>query len=202
MRTSAIPEIYPGIEQEATRVGSDVYEMYAVVDAIAHEYELGEGDHVASWRSQLEWLFYQVEMLSFRAFAEGNATWVLNYSWDSDKNVDAKEAMKTLAGSQVLTGVNFWDAPGHTMSGSNDTATRAKIFQWIAAHEKTLYSPRASMRPVGVYYSPASRNFDAARFLASYRGVLILMLQKHIEFQVVTPRTLAKFHADNWCCQT
>jgi hypothetical protein len=50
------------------------------------------------------------------------------------------------------------------------------------------------MHPVGVYFSPTSRNFDAARFLASYRGVLILLLQKHIEFQVVTPRTLATFH--------
>ncbi|MGH9865593.1 MAG: family 10 glycosylhydrolase, partial [Candidatus Acidiferrales bacterium] len=27
-----IPEIYPGIEQEAVRVGADVYQMYAVVD--------------------------------------------------------------------------------------------------------------------------------------------------------------------------
>ena len=42
-----IPEIYPGIEQEATRVGADVYEMYAVSDAIAHEYEFGGGDHMA-----------------------------------------------------------------------------------------------------------------------------------------------------------
>jgi len=33
-----IPEIYPGIEQEATRVGADVYLMYGVVDVIAHEY--------------------------------------------------------------------------------------------------------------------------------------------------------------------
>jgi len=189
-----IPEIYPGIEQEATRVGSDVYQMYAVVDAIAHEYEFGEGDHLASSRSQLEWLFYQAGMLSFRAFAEGKATWMLNYSWDGDKNVDPKEAMKTLAASQVLAGVNFWDAPGHTMSGSNDPTTRTGIFKWIAAHEKTLYLPRVPMHPVGVYFSPTSRNFDAARFLASYRGVLILLLQKHIEFQVVTPRTLASFH--------
>ena len=29
-----IPEIYPGIEQEAVRVGSDVYQMYSVVDAM------------------------------------------------------------------------------------------------------------------------------------------------------------------------
>jgi hypothetical protein len=70
MRTSAIPEIFPGIEQEATRVGSDVYEMYAVVDAIAHEYEIGEGDHMASWRSQLEWLFYQVVCHSGRSQKE------------------------------------------------------------------------------------------------------------------------------------
>ena len=32
-----IPEIYPGIEQEAVRVGADVYSLYPVVDAIAHE---------------------------------------------------------------------------------------------------------------------------------------------------------------------
>src|SRR6266403_607504 len=190
---AVIPEIYPGIEQEATRVGSDVYEMYAVADAIAHEYEFGGGDHMASSRTQLDWLLYQAGMLSFRAFAEGKPTWLLNYSWDGDKGVDPREAMKTLAASQVLAGVNFWDAPGHTMSGSNDIGTRTAIFGWIAAHEKTLYRPRLSMRPVGIYFSPASRNFDASRFLAAYRGILILLLQKHIEFQIVTPRTLAKF---------
>ncbi len=49
-----IPEIYPGIEEEATRVGADVYEMYAVTDAIAHEYEFGSGEHMASGRSQID----------------------------------------------------------------------------------------------------------------------------------------------------
>ena len=43
-----IPEIYPGIEEEAVRVGADVYSLYPVVDAIAHEYEFGAGDHMAS----------------------------------------------------------------------------------------------------------------------------------------------------------
>jgi endo-alpha-1,4-polygalactosaminidase (GH114 family) len=191
--TVVIPEIYPGIEQEAARVGADVYEMYGVVDAIAHEYEFGGGDHMASSRSQLDWLLYQVGMLSFRAFAEGKPTWVLNYSWDGDKGVDPREAMKTLAASQVMAGVNFWDAPGHSMAGSNDLATRTAIFQWIATQEKILYAPRLPIRPVGVYFSPASRNFDAPRFLASYRGTLLLLLQNHIEFQIVTPRTLAKF---------
>src|SRR6266436_4204464 len=50
-----IPEIYPGIEEEATRVGADVYEMYDVIDVIAHEYEFGNGEHRAVSRSQLDW---------------------------------------------------------------------------------------------------------------------------------------------------
>src|SRR5882672_4971201 len=127
-----IPEIYPGIEEEATRVGSDVYSLYPAVDAIAHEYEFGEGDHMASSRTPLDWFAYQVGMHSFRAFAQGKPTWILNYSWDGDKKVAARDAMPNLAMSQIMDGANFWDAPGHSMAGSNDAATRKKIFSWIA----------------------------------------------------------------------
>jgi hypothetical protein len=189
-----VPEIYPGIEQEATRVGADVYEMYAVSDAIAHEYEFGGGDHMASSRSQFDWFLYQAGMLTFRAFAQGKATWILNYSWDGDKNVDAREAMKTLANSQIVAGANFWDAPGHSMAGSNDEATRTQIFQWIEKHQKTFYLPRQPMQPVGVYFSPKSRDYDPDTFLPSYRGMLLLLLGEHREFQIVTPRTLSDFH--------
>ncbi|MFI5058212.1 MAG: hypothetical protein ACHQLQ_08490 [Candidatus Acidiferrales bacterium] len=191
-----IPEIYPGIEDEAVRVGADVYQLYGVVDAIAHEYEFGSGDHMASSRSQLDWFLYQAGMLSFRAFAEGKATWILNYSWDGDKGVDPREAMKNLFMSQVMAGVNVWDAPGHSMAGSNDLATRKTVFQWIEQHEKTFYRPRNPLHPVGVYFSPASRNYDASDFLASYRGTLLLLLQKHREFQIITPRTLAEFRGE------
>jgi hypothetical protein len=191
-----IPEIYPGIETEATRVGADVYEMYAVVDAISHEYEFGEGDHMASSRSQLDWFLYQAGMLTFRAFAEGKATWILNYSWDGDKGVEAREAMKNLAMSQVMAGANFWDAPGHSMAGSNDLAARRQIFQWIDKNEKMLYGPRIPMQPVGVYFSPKSRDYDAGEFLPSYRGTLLLLLQNHREFRVVTPRTLEEFRGE------
>jgi hypothetical protein len=189
-----IPEIYPGIEQEATRVGADVYQMYGVVDAIAHEYEFGEGEHMASSRTQLDWFLYQAGMLTFRSFARGKATWILNYSWDGDKNVDPREAMKNLAMSQVVAGANFWDAPGHSMAGSNDKATRAEIFQWIEKNEKVLYSPRLPLHPVGVYFSPKSRDYDPSGFLPSYRGLLVLLLQSHLEFEVITPKTLAEFH--------
>jgi hypothetical protein len=198
-KIKTIPEIYPGIEEEAVRVGADVYSLYAVVDAIAHEYEFGEGDHMASSRTPLDWFRYQVGMHSFRAFAQGplgqdKATWILNYSWDGDKNVDKREAMMNLAMSQVMAGANFWDAPGHSMAGSNDLPTRKKIFSWIETHEKTFYQPRSPIDPIGVYFSPDTRNFYAKEFIASYRGILILLMQKHLEFQVVTPRTLADFH--------
>ena len=188
-----IPEIYPGIEEEAVRVGADVYSLYPVVDAIAHEYEFGNGDHMASGRTPLDWFRYQVGMHSFRAFAQGKATWILNYSWDGDKVVDKREAMMNLAMSQVMAGANFWDAPGHSMAGSNDLPTRKKIFDWIGEHEKTIYLPRAPIDPIGVYFSPETRNFYAVEFLASYRGILILLMQQHLEFQIVTPRTLTGF---------
>ncbi len=195
-KIKTIPEIYPGIEEEAVRVGADVYSLYPVVDAIAHEYEFGSGDHMASSREPLDWFRYQVGMHSFRAFAQPKPTWILNYSWDGDKKVDAREAMMNLAMSQVMAGANFWDAPGHSMGGSNDLPTRKKIFDWIAAHEKTFYLPRTPVDPIGVYFSPETRNYYANDFIASYRGILILLMQKHLSFQIVTPRTLADFKGE------
>jgi hypothetical protein len=191
-----IPEIYPGIEQEAVRVGADVYSLYPVSGAIAHEYEFGSGDHMASSRRPLDWFSYAVGMHSFRAFAEGKPTWILNYSWDGDKGVDRREAMLNLAMSEIMAGANFWDAPGHSMAGSNDLATRKKIFSWIAAHETVFYSPRSPFHPVGVYFSPDTRNFYADEFVRSYRGILILLMQKHLDFQIVTPRTLKDFRGE------
>jgi hypothetical protein len=195
-KIKTIPEIYPGIESEAVRVGADVYSLYPVVDAIAHEYEFGGGDHMASSRTPLDWFRYQVGMHTFRAFAQGKATWILNYSWDGDKNVDPRQAMMNLAMSQVMAGANFWDAPGHSMAGSNDPETRKKIFAWIERHEKTFYLPRAPLDPVGVYFSPETRDFYAEDFIRSYAGILILLMQSHREFQVVTPRTLDGFHGE------
>jgi hypothetical protein len=207
-KIKTIPEIYPGIEEEAVRVGADVYSLYGVVDAIAHEYEFGSGDHMASDRTPLDWFRYQVGMHSFRAFAQNSGrdkpTWILNYSWDGDRkkgdNAEAtiresmiRESMMNLAMSQVMAGANFWDAPGHSMAGSNDIATRKKIFAWIKDHEKTFYAPRAAIDPIGVYFSPQTRNYYAEDFIASYRGILILLMQKHLEFQIVTPRTLGEF---------
>src|SRR6266403_2633074 len=193
-KIKTIPEIYPGIEEEAVRVGADVYSLYAVNDAIAHEYEFGGGDHMASSRTPLDWFRYQVGMTSFRAFAEGKPTWILNYSWDGDKTIDPRDAMENLFMSQVMAGANVWDARGHVMSESNDLETRKRVFTWIAAHEKTFYMPRLPVKSIGVYFSPATRNYFPTKFLPSYQGILILLMQKHLPYAVVTPRTIAQFN--------
>jgi hypothetical protein len=167
--------------------------LYAVNDAVAHEYEFGGGDHMASSRSPLDWFRYQIGMQTFRAFAEGKATWILNYSWDGDPKVRAPDAMQNLFMSEVMAGANVWDAATHVMSGSNDLATRKQVFAWIAAHEKAFYRPRTAIDPIGVYFSPATRNYFTKEYLASYQGTVMLLMQSHREYQIVIPRTLGSF---------
>ena len=159
-----IPEIYPGIEREAVVVGADVYQLYR--RHRCHRPRVrssAAGNHMATSRTPLDWFRYQVGMRSFRAFAQGKATWILNYSWDGDKNIAPPEPMMNLAMSVVMAGANFWDAATHVMSGSNDLPTRKRIFEWIEKHEKTLYEPRVPIHPIGVYFSPATRNYFPGR---------------------------------------
>ena len=190
-----IPEIYPGIEEAAPRVGSDVYQLYPLVDAIAHEYEFGDAeDHTAASRSPFDWFNYQIGMRSFRAFAgEAKPTWILNYSWDGAKNVQPRPAMLSLANSELTAGANFWDARGHVMSGSNDMPTRKQIFHWIAAHEDIFGAQRQPEGETGVYFSDTTRNYYPKEFVAAYRGVLLMLLQNHVQFRIVTARTLDAF---------
>ncbi len=191
---SIIPEIYPGIEQESVRVGADVYQIYPVVDAIAHEYEFGEGDdHTAASRSPFDWMMYQIGMRSFRAFAGDKPTWILNYSWDGASHVKPADAMQTLFMSELMAGANVWDASGHVMSGSNDMAVRRVAYEWIARHEDIFGASRTPIGDVGVYFSEATRNYYPKEFLESYRGTLLLLLQAHRQFVIVTPRTLNQF---------
>jgi hypothetical protein len=137
---------------------------------------------------------YQIGMRSFRAFAgEEKPTWILNYSWDGAKNVQPRDAMLMLAMSELMAGANVWDARGHVMSGSNDMPTRVQIFHWIGQHEDIFGALRKPVGATGVYFSDETRNFCPEEFVASYRGVLLLLLQNHVQFQIVTPRTLAQF---------
>jgi hypothetical protein len=189
-----IAEIYPGIEESAVSVGSDVYQLYQVVDVIAHEYE--PDNNLATKKGPWSWFNYLTGICSFRAFAGGKASWMLGYSWDKNKKVTPQEPMKNLALAQVMAGANFWDARGHEMSRSNDDATRLEIFRWIRDNQARLYSPRHAMQPVGIYFSPNTRDYFADEYMQSYKGALLAAMHQHREFQIVTPRDLASFKGD------
>lgn len=194
-KISLIPEVYPGIEESAVRVGADVYQIYPVADAIAHEYEFGDApDHTAAMRSPFDWMMYQVGIRSFRAFAGEKPTWILNYSWDGAKGVKPADAMQTMFWSELAAGANLWDASGHVMSGSNDLAQRSSIYKWVGQHQDIFAATRTPIGDIGVYFSDTTRNFYPKEFVDSYRGTLLLLLQTHQQFQIVTPRTLATFH--------
>jgi hypothetical protein len=187
-----IAEIYPGIEEPAPRVGADVYQLYQVVDVVAHEYQ-GMGADMAASKSAFDWLDQTIGMFAFRAFAGTKASWMLNYSWDGEKNVSIPEAMKTLFSVQLTAGANSWDAQGHVMSGSNDLAVRTRVFDWIAKHENTFYDERQPVDPIGVYFSPRTRDYFPDEFIRSFKGTMNLLLLSHREFQVVTPRSIGQF---------
>ena len=190
-----IAEIYPGIDESAVRVGADIYEMYDVVDVVAHEFSGGGGN--AATKDPSDWFSRMVGMYTFRAFAEEKPSWMLSYSWSQEQDqIKRGDAMQNLALSNVMAGANCWDAAGHVMSRSNDYDTRKVVFKWIAQHEKKFYSAREPMDPIGVYFSPKSRNYFPDDFIKSYQGMMYLLLQSHLEFQVVTPRTLSGFSGD------
>src|SRR5207247_10014430 len=76
-------------------------------------------------------------------------------------------------------------------------ATRKQIFEWIGRKQKIFFSPRSPLHPVGVYFSPKSRDYHGKDFLSSYRGTVLALLHAHRDFQVVTPRTLPNFHGES-----
>lgn len=185
-----IAEIYPGISEEAVRVGADVFQMYDVVDVIAHEYS--EGEYYASDREPYDWYNFIIGMRTFRAFAEGDPSWMLTYSWYDNKNVEPSDAMKSLFASHLFTGTNMWDVKGYVMSSTNDMKTRTDVYKWASQYEDIFYSPRVEAGPISVYFSDITRNYFSEEFISSYRGILNLLIHSHLPVQIVTSRNIDK----------
>lgn len=185
-----IAEIYPGISEEAVRVGADVFQMYNVVDVIAHEYS--EGEYYASDRAPYDWYNYIIGMHTFRAFAEDKASWMLSYSWYDNKDVSPSEAMKNLFVSQMFSGTNMWDVEGYVMSSTNDMQTRTEVYKWVSEYEDIFYSPRNPIEPISIYFSDITRNYFSEEFITSYRGILNMLIHSHLPFQIITSRTIEK----------
>ena len=163
-----------------------------VVDTIAHEYNTG------GWRPRapLDLVSGHDRHVLVSGVCWLKPSWMLSYSWEKESQIKPGEAMQNLAMAQLMAGTNTWDARGHVMSGSNDIQERKVIFAWIKDHENTFFQPRNPVRPIGVYFSDKTRNYFAKDFIDSYRGVLMLLMQSHLEFQIVTPRTLGAFSGE------
>ena len=187
----SIAEIYPGIGEDAVRVGADVYSLSNVVDVIAHEYS--EGKYYASERVPFNWYKYIFGMQTFSYFAEGKPTWMLSYSWDNDKKVEPREAMKSLFASQIFNGINTWDVKTYVMSSTNDLETRKTVYQWIKENSDKLYYKRRPLDPIGIYFSPETRNLFPDEYPQSFFGMIYLMALSHQDYEIVTPRTLKGF---------
>jgi hypothetical protein len=187
-----IAEIFPGFEKSAPVVGSDVYDLYPNVDVIAHEYH-GPGESIGASRPPFDWIGEMIGMFTFRSFAGMKATWMLNYSWDGEKQVNIPEAMKTQFAAQLTAGVNSWDAKGHVMSGSNDLATRTQVYAWIEKYQRTFYDRREPIKPIGIYFSPSTRNHQPEQYVVRFRSAMELLVLSHREFRILTPRDLSTF---------
>jgi hypothetical protein len=190
-RCLTIPEVSPTVNDEVIRSGADVYALRECSDVITHEFFINT--NTGAKRNTFDWITYLLGIHTLRAFDGDHATWLLSYSWDREPGTDSIDAMKLLSCAQVLSGANTWDAPRYWMAGSNDYPTRRRLFGWIRANEELLYSPRTPVRPIGVYFSPASRNAFGNEVVKSFYGTLHLLLQTHREYVVVTPRTIDEF---------
>ena len=195
-KSVTIAEIWPGIEFVAVTTGADVYQLADAIDVVAHEYSWEGGESRAADKTGLDWLHWMIGMYSFCSFAGEKPTWMLSYSWDGTKEVNPGEAMQNLFASQLAAGTNCWDTSGHVMSGSNDIAMRKQIFGWIAKNEQVFYNPRKTIHPIGVYFSPRTRDYFCDQYLDSYLGMMALMMHSHREFEIVTPRTLKDFRGE------
>ena len=185
-----IAEIYPGLTEEAVIVGADVFQMYNVVDVIAHEYS--EGEYYASDRAAADWYNYIIGMQTFRAFAGDKASWMLSYTWYDNKKVNPSNAMKDLFVSELFSGTNLWDVKGYVMSSTNDMETRTEVYKWVSGYEDVFYSKRTPIEPISVYFSDKSRNYFGDDYVDSFRGTMNLLLHSHLPFQIVTSRTIDK----------
>ena len=166
-KCKTIAEIYPGIEERAVRVGSDVYDMYPVVDTIAHEYSdrrhvgqphasgvvPGHGRHVFVPRVRGSKAELDAEL----------------FVGEGEKIAPGRGHEESRHGAAHGRHQHLGRA-GHVMSGSNDIQTRKVIFGWMKENEKTFFLPRQPVRPIGVYFSPKTRNYFAKEFIESYRG--------------------------------
>ena len=158
------------------RVGADVYQLYSVVDAIAHEYQ-GMADSMAASKSIPDWFDQMIGMFAFRAFAGEKPTWMLNYSWDGEKGVSIPESMKTLFARTTDGWREFVGCQRTRDVGIERPAGAHRSLCMDREHEHVFYDPRQTVDPIGVYFSPQTRNYFPSEFTNAFKGAMNVLLK-------------------------
>ena len=159
--------------------------------------EFGNGDHMASARNPLDWFRLPGGHAFLPRLCAGQSHLdpELLLGWrqesrparaDDEPRHVAESWRRRISGTRPDTpwagrticqpGRRFF--PGFKLTRRLSTCRGARCIRWV-------------------FISPRRREIIYAdEFIRSYQGILILLMQKHREFQVVTPRTLANFKGE------
>ena len=197
-----INENYPGGQPDAISQAGAPYNLVTVCDLLAHEWEPQEID--ALNRKEYGWLFYYAGIRFFRELDNHKPSWILSYvDYGADPESmegsnEAKHAMINLAAATIMAGANFWECGANNMIGTSTNLTiRSGLFQWLAANEKLIYDPTATVaNAVGIYFSPIARDYvDAGSWgihQSACYGLAMALIENHVNFKLITPRNISE----------
>jgi hypothetical protein len=172
----------------------DTPTIYPQVSQVrAHEW----GD--ASAAHYFTWLAATGYHLTYRGIDQSQPSWILAYADHGDA-----PASRLLAASVIGSGCCFWETDAPDMAGSVDYGNRRAIFNWLAPRDRHYYA--ADLEPyadVALLYSPRTIAFldgrDEAEYgsmegasFAEYMGVLMMLLESHLPFRVITESDLTR----------
>lgn len=195
-------EEYPANSPDTAYLGVDPYRDSYFVDSIAHEYD--PLDTVAFTRNPYDWIHFNAGISTLRSLDHWHPTIILTYNYNSDIPSslikDETEISKTLAWSTVSATGHFWETGGEDMvDTSAGYGYRKKVFAWIKKNEKLLYD-RDFINPIGVYFSPDSRDYGDwgwyESFMADFTGTVDMLREMNYEYKVITPIDLKTISKD------
>jgi hypothetical protein len=187
-----IMETSVGLEPSSTRMAASPLDLPAVSDLTAHEYT-GPETSVQYY----EWLVMLAELVAWRHVDGDAPSWLLSYV--EAGHSDTADVAQLHGALVTFAGFNYYTSGGEDMATLVDAGFRRQLFAWIEANEGSLYDPY--LRPyanVAVVYSQQTLDYrsraswEEGDYSDGFFGLLMLLLESHIPFQVISERELSR----------
>ncbi len=189
-----IVESSTGFNAHTTQTAADPVELALLADTVAHEW--GPVRRPAQYYT---WLWFVAGLLPWRHvdLGAGRPSWLLSYVEAGHTWTD--ELARLHAAAVALTGFSYYTSGNESMSGMPDSNFRRDLFRWLAEHRDLLYS--AELEPLAEVAVVFSRNtldfrgrgsWEEGAYSDGFYGMLMLLLESHIPFQVITERELQR----------